>query len=190
MTSGTKRSIPRKRATAVRESTADGRPAAPRATGKGSKAGTMPVTFGPFRAMLRTAPLIERVQIERHGVPYQVVQGLLEEIGVSSSDFQRYVRIPKATYIKKMKERSFFAGTPGQSVVGLLDLINRVEDMLAAERDNPEARGFDVEKWVGEWIRRPQPALGGLAPVDLLDTPSGRESVLKVLGAMQSGAYQ
>jgi uncharacterized protein (DUF2384 family) len=148
------------------------------------------VSVHSFRTMLRTAPLIKRVLIERDGVPHQVVQGLIKEIGVSSSDFQRYVRIPKATFTKKMKDKSLFAGTTGQSMVGLMDLINKVEDMLAAEKDNPKAQHFDVQKWVGHWIERPQPALGGLAPAEMMDTPTGRESVMKVLGAIQSGAYQ
>lgn len=155
-----------------------------------AEAPALPVALQPFRELLRTAPLTDRVEIERHGVPWQVVQDLIDQIGVSSTDFQRYVRIPKATFTKKMKDKALFAGTPGQSVVGLLELINRVEDMLAAEPDNAEAQGFDVEAWVGRWIRRPQPALGGLAPAELLDTPSGRESVMRVLGAIQSGAYQ
>ena len=164
--------------------------AGPVAPGARTGKPTLPVKVQTFRAMLRTAPLVDRVQIERYGVPYQVVQGLIDDIGVSSADFQRYVRIPKATFTKKMKEKSLFAGTPGQSVVGLMELINKVEDILAAEQDNPEARDFDVEKWVGEWIERPQPALGGLAPAELMDTPAGRESVMKVIGAIQSGAYQ
>ncbi|MDZ4348063.1 MAG: antitoxin Xre/MbcA/ParS toxin-binding domain-containing protein [Xanthomonadaceae bacterium] len=151
---------------------------------------TLPVKLQSFRVMLRTAPLTQRVEIERHGVPYQVVQGLIDEIGISNSDFQRYVRIPKATFVKKMKDKALFAGTTGQSVLGLMELINKVEAMLAVEHDNPEARHFDVEKWVGSWIQRPQPALGGLTPAELMDTPSGRESVMKVLGAIQSGAYQ
>jgi uncharacterized protein (DUF2384 family) len=143
-----------------------------------------------FRVMLRTAPLAERVRIERDGVPYIIVQSLIETIGVSSSEFQAYVGIPKATFTKKMKEKAAFAGTPGQSVVGLMDLINKVDEMLSAEKDNEAARTFDVEKWVGEWIQRPQPALGGMAPAQLMDTPSGRASVMRVLGAIQSGAYQ
>ncbi len=158
--------------------------------GEAPAAAAMPVALRPFRRLLRTAALTDRVEIERHGVPYQVVQDLIDQIGVSSTDFQRYVRIPKATFTKKMKDKALFAGTPGQSVVGLLELINRVEDMLAADDDNPAATGFDVEAWVGQWIRRPQPALGGLAPAELLDTPSGRDSVMRVLGAIQSGAYQ
>lgn len=148
-----------------------------------------PLRAQTFRALLRNAPLAERVAIEREGVPFQVVQGLIDGIGVSSVDFQRYVRMPKATFSKKMKEKALFSGTPGQSVVGLLELINKVEDMLLAEQGDALA-GFDVEKWVGQWIQRPQPALGGMAPADLLDTPSGRESVMRVLGAIQSGAYQ
>jgi uncharacterized protein (DUF2384 family) len=150
----------------------------------------LPVKLDSFRALLRTAPLAERVQIEREGVPYQVVKGLIDEIFDSSTEFQTFVRIPKATFTKKMRDKSLFAGTTGQSVVGLMELINRVEDMLAAERDNEQARGFDVEKWVGEWIQRPQSALGGLAPADVMDTPTGRASVMRVLGAIQSGAYQ
>jgi len=128
--------------------------------------------------------------IEREGVPYQVVKGLIDDVFESSADFQVFVRLPKATFTKKMRDKALFGGTPGQSVVGLMELINKVEDMLAAETDNDEARSFDVQKWVGEWIQRPQPALGGLAPAELMDTPSGRASVMRVLGAIQSGAYQ
>lgn len=150
----------------------------------------VPRTFPRYRAVLRNAPLTQRVEIERNGVPCQVVQGLIEAVGISNSDFQRYVRIPKATFVKKMKDKAPFAGTAGQSVLGLMELINKVETMLAAEHDHAEARDFDVEKWVGRWIQRPQPALGGLTPAELMDTPSGRDSVMKVLGAIQSGAYQ
>lgn len=142
-----------------------------------------------FRLLLRSAPLQERIRLEREGVPSIIVQDLIDDIGVSSADFQRYVGVAKATFTKKMKEMSMFSGTTGQSVVGLMDLINKVEDMLSVE-DTPEARNFDVERWVGRWIQKPQPALGGLPPAEFLDTPSGRESVMRILGAMQSGAYQ
>lgn len=143
-----------------------------------------------FRAALRLAPLTARVSVEREGVPAEIVKGLIKEIGVGTVVFQGFVGIPKPTFTKKMKEKARFGGTSGQSVVGLLDLINAVEDMLSAQKDNPEAETFDVAAWVGEWITRPQPALGGLAPAELMDTPSGRQSVMRVLGAIQSGAYQ
>ncbi len=60
----------------------------------------LPVNVRSFRAMLRKAPIAERVQIERHGVPCEVVKDLIDEIGVSSTDFQRFVRISKGTFTK------------------------------------------------------------------------------------------
>ncbi|GGD35261.1 hypothetical protein GCM10007235_04020 [Pseudoxanthomonas indica] len=38
-------------------------------------------------------------------------------------------------------------------------------------------------------MRRPQRALAGLSPAEMIDTPTGRESALRVLGAIQSGVY-
>ena len=49
---------------------------------------------------------------------------------------------------------------------------------------------FDLDAWLEEWLRRPQPALGGRLPANLLHDPEGQESVKRVLGAMISGAYQ
>ncbi|CAN7327393.1 DUF2384 domain-containing protein [Pseudoxanthomonas sp. LjRoot143] len=150
----------------------------------------IPVKAAGFRNYLRRATLAERIKLEREGVPSEVVSDLITVIGVSTNNFQRYAGIPKATFTLRMRDKLLFSGTQGQSVVGILDLINQVEDMLAADPDNPDAKNFDVERWVGEWIERPQPALGGLAPAEVMDTPTGRASVMRVLGAIQSGAYQ
>lgn len=143
-----------------------------------------------FRKDLRTAPLADRMRLEREGVPYAIVRALISEMDVSTTHFQRMVGMPKATFTKKMKEQSMFAGTQGHTVIGILELINRVEDMIAPESKSAETQKFDVEKWVGDWVSKPQPALGGMTPADLLDTPSGRESVMRVVGSLQSGAYQ
>jgi uncharacterized protein (DUF2384 family) len=53
-----------------------------------------------------------------------------------------------------------------------------------------EAQGFDAAKWLGRWIERPQPSLGGRKPADLLDTSTGVEIVARLLGSIQSGAFQ
>jgi putative toxin-antitoxin system antitoxin component (TIGR02293 family) len=143
-----------------------------------------------FRDRLKQASLTERVRVEREGVPYDVVETLIDDLQVSATDMQQMLGIPKATFTKKRREKAAFAGVSGQSVVGLIDLIHKVTDMLKVESANPMAKDFPVEQWVGQWIRRPQPALGGLRPAQLMDTPSGRESVMRLLGSLQSGAYQ
>jgi uncharacterized protein (DUF2384 family) len=140
-----------------------------------------------FRWELRTADLTTRVEIERTGVPHDVIKELIGELGASTAEFQQMVGMPKATFAKKIAHKEFFSGVSGQSVVGLMDMINMAEDML--DQQNPDVANFDVEAWVGHWIRTPQPALGGETPASLMDTPSGRQSVMRVLGAMASGAY-
>ncbi len=147
-------------------------------------------TIGAYRALLRNAALAERIKVERQGVPGKVVSGLMRDIATTAGAFGRITGIPKATFTKKMARNEVFAGASGQSIVGLIDLINRVEAMVQVEGETPETQHFDAAKWVGEWIQRPQPALGGVTPAELMDTPSGRDAVMRLLGAIQSGAYQ
>ncbi len=60
---------------------------------------------------------------------------------------------------------------------------------IVANSTAPEAMGFDVDRWLEAWIQVPQPSLGGRRPADLLGTEVGVKAVVKVLGAMESGAY-
>ena len=41
----------------------------------------------------------------------------------------------------------------------------------------------------GQWLRKPNRALRGVAPVDLLDTDRGAQEVLAVLGRIEHGVY-
>ena len=143
-----------------------------------------------FRNELRMASLADRIRLEREGVPSVIVRSLILELSVKSADFQRMIRIPKATFTKKMQGESLISGTQGQSVLGILELINCVEDLISTEPNNCDIEKFELEKWVGNWVFRPQPALGGMMPAEYMDTPSGRDSVMRVVGSIQSGAYQ
>jgi uncharacterized protein (DUF2384 family) len=73
--------------------------------------------------------------------------------------------------------------------LGVVRLLAKAQAMV----DNScaqEARGFDAGRWLGQWIERPQPALGGRKPAVFIATPTGMEILLRLLGAMESGAYQ
>jgi uncharacterized protein (DUF2384 family) len=73
---------------------------------------------------------------------------------------------------------------PGMArLIGIAQAM--VEDSTA-----PEAKGFDSAKWLGQWLECPQPALGGRKPAEFIDTPAGIEVVARILGALESGAYQ
>lgn len=65
-------------------------------------------------------------------------------------------------------------------------VAERLREALCAD-GSPD---FDFERWLQDWLDRPQPALGGTAPNSLLDSAPGIESVRRVLGAVLSGSYQ
>jgi uncharacterized protein (DUF2384 family) len=61
---------------------------------------------------------------------------------------------------------------------------------MLVESTHPDAPTFDSDAWLDEWLHTLLPALGGRAPVELLDTRQGLDAVLRVLGSIASGAYQ
>ncbi|WP_371282367.1 antitoxin Xre/MbcA/ParS toxin-binding domain-containing protein [Dokdonella sp.] len=70
----------------------------------------------------------------------------------------------------------------------LEEVFRSLESALDAQGAIPF--GFKFDHWRGEWLKRPQPALGGSRPTDLMITPDGIRSVRRVLGAIIGGAYQ
>ena len=53
----------------------------------------------------------------------------------------------------------------------------------------PAPDDFDAARWFARWMADPVPALGGVAPQELLDTADGREAVSTLLYQMKSGVY-
>ena len=71
-----------------------------------------------------------------------------------------------------------------------IDRLLPIAQEMVANSKAARARGYDAAKWLGVWIERPQPALGGRKPADLIDTPTGIEVVARLLGSIESGTVQ
>lgn len=141
-----------------------------------------------FRVALRSAGLRDRVSLEREGVPVDVVRDLTERTGVTAETLQRTIGVPRVVPAGRTQGRQRIAGVPGYAIVGIIELINAVEEMV--RRDPAEgAESFDAERWVGHWIQMTIPALGSQRPIDLMDTAAGREAVMRVLAADREGVF-
>lgn len=97
--------------------------------------------------------------------------------------------VPKATAEKKAATGEKVSGSGGQAAIGVAKLLAIAEEIVA-NSTAPDAKNFDAARWLGQWIERPQPALGGRKPADLIDTPTGLNVVARLLGSIESGAYQ
>lgn len=142
-----------------------------------------------FVVKVRSANPIQLVETEREGVKGRLVKDLAVKMDIPVVRFYKIIGVRKATVESKTTKDKLISGAGGQRALAMVQLLGMVQEML--ERSTaPGAKGFDSAKWLGAWIERPQPALGGHTPAEFLDTPTGFEIVSKVLGALESGSYQ
>jgi putative toxin-antitoxin system antitoxin component (TIGR02293 family) len=132
---------------------------------------------------------MEIVEIERQGVQGSFLKALSKRMSVPTSRIFTILGVPKATAEKKAASGEFVSGAGGQAAVGMIRLLGIAQEIVNNSTAD-EARNFDSAKWLGQWIERPQPALGGRKPAELIDTPTGVEVVARLLGSIESGAYQ
>lgn len=140
------------------------------------------------RQVARATPL-QLVQIERQGVLGSFIKDLSKRMEIPSSRIFTILGVPKATAEKKAAAGERVEGSGGQAAIGMVKLL-AIAQQIVANSTAREAKTFDATKWLGQWIERPQAALGGRKPAELLDTPTGAELVARLLGSIESGAYQ
>lgn len=140
------------------------------------------------QAIARATPM-EIVEIERQGVLGSFIKDLSKRMGLPSSRVLNILGVPKATAEKKAAAGEFVSGSSGQAAVGMIKLLG-IAQAIVNNSTAPEAKNFDAAKWLGQWIERPQPALGGRKPASLVDTPTGLKLVARLLGSIESGVYQ
>ena len=126
---------------------------------------------------------------ERMGVHGQLLKDLSKRMDLPANRLFSIVGIPKATAEKKVAARQLVSGSGGQATLGIIKLLGIAREIVNNSTAD-EAEGFDSAKWLGQWLERPQRALGGEKPADLLDTPTGIDVVERLLGSIASGAYQ
>jgi putative toxin-antitoxin system antitoxin component (TIGR02293 family) len=142
-----------------------------------------------FVAAISRATPYELVEMERHGVDGRFLKDISRRMEIPQLHVFDMIGVPKATAEKKVASGEVISGSGGQAAIGMARLIAKAGDIVANSTAR-QAKDFDAAKWLGQWINLPQPALGGRKPCALLDTPTGLEVVLRLLGAIESGAYQ
>jgi putative toxin-antitoxin system antitoxin component (TIGR02293 family) len=142
-----------------------------------------------FVVIVSHATPYQLVELERHGVDGRFLKDLSKRMEISQLHVFDMIGVPKATAEKKVAAGEVISGSGGQAAIGMAKLIAKAQD-IALNSTAKEAREFDAAKWLGKWLEIPQPALGGRKPSELVDTPTGLDVVLKLLGAIESGAYQ
>ena len=127
---------------------------------------------------------LSQIDRERNGVPTSEAEALRRAMALSVEQYAPLLGMKPAAYKRRRARRVRIDGAPGYAISDLENLLRKIDRLVS-----PDIGRFDSVRWFAGWIEGPQPALGGLTPAELLDTPVGRQMVGRLLGAMGSGAY-
>ena len=129
---------------------------------------------------------MEVVTTVRGGVPAEQMKYITTRMRWPQEKSITALGLTRATFGRRLTNKEKLSTEESSRVFGLRRLIGQVEAMVR-ESGNPE--GFDAPAWVGNWLERPQPSLGGKTPSSFMDTAEGQQLVMQVLAQAQSGAY-
>lgn len=159
-------------------------------TGKGKPATGVKLPTVAFKrigpTVLYRATGLERVQMIREGVPAIFLERIVRKMGIPKERLYATLRLPRSTVDRKIRNNEALSPEHSERVIGLERIIGQVEVMVGESGDPQD---FDANRWVGEWLERPLPALGGARPAEFMDTMEGQELVSRLLAQSQSGAY-
>ncbi len=119
---------------------------------------------------------LEKMSIVRTGVSKKDLEGLKEKAALDYDKLAKALSVTRATLINKKREEKFNASL-SERIVGLADIYSYGYEV------------FEDGERFNQWMFRPNRALGGQAPYDLIDNQFGREEIRNIIGRIEYGVY-
>jgi putative toxin-antitoxin system antitoxin component (TIGR02293 family) len=129
---------------------------------------------GVFRERQATYEAI--IDKARTGLPYAALTALATRFEIPQETLVRVLHLPPRTLARRKKARRLSADESDR-LLRLARVAARAEDVLGSQER------------AGAWLRGTVRALGGLRPLDLLDTDLGAQQVEQILGRIEHGVY-
>ncbi|NMG28077.1 MbcA/ParS/Xre antitoxin family protein [Aromatoleum evansii] len=141
----------------------------------------------PFdrRALLRLDPM-DRINVLRAGIESVALVAIAHAIGRSCPELIDLLQLARPSPVSTPRKGVRLTTAQSERVLAFLRLIERVDHMVTIGSDDS---AFDAARWLGDWLARPCPALGGQRPAALTDTLEGYRVLDQLLSQMLSGAY-
>lgn len=132
------------------------------------------------------ANAIERIGMVRRGIAASHAKQLFADLSIAQGVGFDALNLSTATVNKKARHGDTLSSDESERVVGFARLVGQLEVMIGESGD---PAGFDARAWMARWLTEPLPALGGVCPVELMDTMEGQGLVSAALEKIGSGAY-
>jgi putative toxin-antitoxin system antitoxin component (TIGR02293 family) len=138
-----------------------------------------------YLAVYRASPL-ERISMIKRGVRASDAKHVIADLSIAQGAALKALNLSQATVNKKAKQGQTLSPDESERVIGLARLVGQLEAIV---QESGNAQGFDATAWMSRWLSEPLAALGGVRPIDLMDTMEGQGVVSTALAQIQSGAY-
>ncbi len=112
-----------------------------------------------------------------HGFETRVIKTLADWSALPQSFYIAAVGLSKATLTRQARARQRLSAIASDRVFRIARIMVRAEEVF---------EDVDIAR---DWLNRPNQALGGKKPLELLSTDAGTESVEDVLGRIEDGVY-
>ena len=140
-------------------------------------ASTIAETLGGRRVLKeRLADYTAVIQRARAGLPYAALEAVASRYGIPPATLARVIDLPARTLARRKKERRLSA-TESDRLVRVARMGAAAEDVLG---NHDKA---------GRWLQKPNRALGGTIPIELLSSDLGAGQVETILGRIEYGVY-
>ncbi len=120
---------------------------------------------------------IDNAQVVRQGLSIESFKRVAGYYQLSDAQMSRVVGTSVRTIIRLQKEQKPLNATWSDRLYRLARVAAQAQDV------------FEKSETATSWLKRPNRALAGHAPIDLLDTDAGTEQVVELLDRIEYGVY-
>ena len=117
-----------------------------------------------------------KIGIIKNGISKKQLEAIKSETDFDYHTLSSLLSVSRTTLIKKKGDDKFDQPT-SERIMLLAELLSYGREV------------FESRECFNTWIKKPSLALGGKAPLEMLDTPYGIEEVKKELGRIEYGVY-
>lgn len=118
----------------------------------------------------------EKIDIIKACLSKNDLEQFKKTTGLDYDQLAKALSVTRATLINK-KGKEKFGTALSERIIAIADIYSYGYEV------------FEDEVKFNRWISRPNRALGGIVPFDLLDTQYGREEVRTIIGRIDYGIY-
>ncbi|MDP1726793.1 MAG: DUF2384 domain-containing protein [Bacteroidota bacterium] len=119
---------------------------------------------------------MQYIQASRQGIKKAALGKLAFNMGITQEKMCQLLHISTRTY-QRLKDADTLDIFTSEQAIEMAQVLAKAQSV------------FETDTLVKQWLHTPLLALGGTAPLDLLDTGFGAKLVLDTLGRLEQGVY-